>query len=173
MPAEKLKHLDLEIVLQLTMGPGKHFVRYFVASMRYVNFVAIIEQNSWTKESWTDRGDVDEARAAFASWHKDVSGVLDAVEETFIWGLFDRAPLARWSVGRVTLLGDACHPMLPFVAQGAAQAIEDGVTFTACLQKYDDIPEALAHYQTLRLPRTAHVQSLAANKRFVPFAGWS
>ena len=147
------------------MGPGKHFVRYFVASMRYVNFVAIVEQDLWTKESWTDRGDVHDARSAFAGWHKDVSGVLDAVEETFIWGLFDRAPLACWSVGRVTLLGDACHPMLPFVAQGAAQALEDGVTLTACLQKYEDIPEALAHYQTLRLPRTAHVQSLAASNK--------
>ena len=165
VPAEKLKHLDLEVVLQLTIGPGKHFVRYFVASMRYVNFVAIIEQDSWTKESWTDRGDVHEARAAFAGWHKDVSGVLDAVEETFIWGLFDRAPLARWSVGRVTLLGDACHPMLPFVGQGAAQAIEDGVTLAACLQKYDDIPEALTRYQALRLPRTAQVQALAGNNK--------
>jgi 2-polyprenyl-6-methoxyphenol hydroxylase-like FAD-dependent oxidoreductase len=165
VPAEKLKHLDLEVVLQVTMGPGKHFVRYFVASMRYVNFVALIDQDTWAKESWTDRGDVNEARAAFAGWHKDVSGVLDAVEETFIWGLFDRAPLARWSVGRVTLLGDACHPMLPFVAQGAAQAMEDGMTLSACLQKYDDIPEALARYQALRLPRTAHVQSLAANNK--------
>jgi salicylate hydroxylase len=165
VPAEKLKHLDLEVVLQVTMGPGKHFVRYFVASMRYVNFVAIIEQDAWTKESWTDRGDVNEARAAFAGWHKDVSDVLNAVEETFIWGLFDRAPLARWSVGRVTLLGNAAHPMLPFVAQGAAQAMEDGLTLSVCLQKYDDIPEALARYQALRLPRTAHVQSLAANNK--------
>ena len=165
VPAERLRHLDLEVVLQLTLGPGKHFVRYFVASMRYVNFVAIIEQDSWTKESWTDRGDVNEARAAFAGWHKDVSGVLDAVEETFIWGLFDRAPLARWSVGRVTLLGDACHPMLPFVGQGAAQAIEDGATLTACLRKHDDIPEALVRYQALRLPRTAQVQALAADNK--------
>ena len=110
------------------------------------------------EESWTDRGDADEARAAFAGWHKDVSGVLDAVEETFIWGLFDRAPLARWSMGRVTLLGDACHPMLPFVGQGAAQAIEDGVTLAACLRKYDDIPEALTRYEALRLPRTAQVR---------------
>lgn len=165
VPAEKLKHLNLEVVLQLTMGPGKHFVRYFVASMRYINFVAIIEQDSWTKESWTDHGDVNEARSAFTNWHKDVSGVLDAVEETFIWGLFDRAPLPRWSVGRVTLLGDACHPMLPFMAQGAAQAIEDGMTLATCLSKHDDIPEALARYQALRLPRTAHIQSLAtANK---------
>jgi salicylate hydroxylase len=165
VPAEKLKHLDLEVVLQITLGPGKHFVRYFVSSMRYVNFGAFIEQDSWTKESWTDHGDVNEARAAFAGWHKDVSGVLDAVEETFIWGLFDRAPLARWSVGRVTLLGDACHPMLPFVGQGAAQAIEDGVTLAACLRKYDDIPEALTRYQALRLPRTARVQALAGNNK--------
>ena len=162
VPAEKLKHLDLEVVLQISMGPGKHFVNYFVASMRYVNFVGIIEQDSWTKESWTDRGEVGEARAAFAGWHDRVRGILDAVEETFIWGLFDRAPLPRWSVGRVTLLGDACHPMLPFVAQGAAQALEDGVTLTACLRKFGEVPEALARYQALRLPRTAHVQSLAA-----------
>jgi salicylate hydroxylase len=165
VPAEKLKHLDLEVVLQLTLGPGKHFVRYFVAGMRYVNFVAIIEQDSWTKESWTDRGDVSEARAAFAGWHKDVSGVLNALEETFIWGLFDRAPLAQWSIGRVTLLGDACHPMLPFVGQGAAQAIEDGVILAACLGKYDDVPDALARYQVLRLPRTAQVQALAAGNK--------
>lgn len=164
--AEKLRHLDLvEVVLQITLGPGKHFVRYFVSSKRYVNFVAIIEQDTWTKESWTDRGDANEARAAFAGWHKDVSGVLDAVEETFIWGLFDRAPLARWSMGRVTLLGDACHPMLPFVGQGAAQAIEDGVTLAACLRKYDDIPEALTRYEALRLPRTAQVQALAGNNK--------
>ena len=165
VPAERLKHLDLKVELQITLGPGKHFVRYFVASMRSVNFVAIIEQDSWTKESWTDRGDVDEARAAFAGWHKDVSGVLDAVEETFIWGLFDRAPLARWSVGRVTLLGDACHPMLPFVGQGAAQAIEDGVTLATCLRQYDDVSEALTRYQALRLPRTAQVQALAGSNK--------
>jgi salicylate hydroxylase len=165
VPAEKVKHLDLEVALQLTLGPGKHFVRYFVAGMRYVNFVGIVEQDLWTKESWTDRGDVEDARAAFADWHKDVSGVLEAVEETFIWGLFDRAPLPRWSVGRVTLLGDACHPMLPFVGQGAAQAIEDGVTLAACLKKYDDTPEALTRYEALRLSRTARVQSLAASNK--------
>src|SRR5262249_58185438 len=112
-----------------------------------------------------DRGDVKEARAAFAGWHKAVSGVLDAVEETFIWGLFDRAPLARWLGGRVTLLGDACHPMLPFVGQGATQAIEDGVTLAGCLRKYADIPAALARYEALRLPRTAQVQALAGGNK--------
>ena len=167
VPAEKLKHLDLEVVLQLTMGPGKHFVRYFVAGMRYVNFVAIIEQDSWTRESWTDRGDPDEARAAFAGWHKDVSGVLDAVEETFIWGLFDRAPLARWSVGRVTLLGDACHPMLPFMAQGAAQAIEDAGVLAQCLAGGADIGDALRRYEQLRLPRASRIQRLSYDNNVV------
>ena len=165
VPAEKVAHLDLEVVLQITMGPGSHFVNYFVAGKRLVNFVGIVEQASWTKESWTERGDLAQARAAFAGWHKRVCGLLDAVDETFIWGLFDRAPLPRWSVGRVTLLGDACHPMLPFIGQGAAQALEDGMTLMACLRKIADIPQALARYQELRLPRTSFVQSLsAANK---------
>ena len=147
------------------MGPGSHFVNYFVAGKRLVNFVGIVEQASWTKESWTERGDLAQARAAFAGWHKQVRGLLDAVDETFIWGLFDRAPLPRWSVGRVTLLGDACHPMLPFMAQGAAQALEDGASLTACLTKIGDISAALSHYEKLRLPRTSRMQGMsAANK---------
>lgn len=162
VPAEKVAHLELEVVAQITLGPGSHFVNYFVANKRLVNFVGIIEQANWSKESWTERGDLSQARAAFAGWHKQVRGLLDAVEETFIWGLFDRAPLARWSVGLVTLLGDACHPMLPFMAQGAAQAMEDAMTLMACLRKIANIPQALAYYQELRLPRTSHVQSLAA-----------
>ncbi len=162
VPAEKVAHLNLQVVHQITMGPGRHFVNYFVAGKRLVNFVGIVEQASWTKESWTESGDIAQARAAFAGWHKQVRGLLDAVEETFVWGLFDRAPLQRWSVGRVTLLGDACHPMLPFMAQGAAQAMEDGMTLMACLRHISDIPQALARYQELRLPRTSFVQSLAA-----------
>jgi salicylate hydroxylase len=82
-----------------------------------------IEQESWLGESWTDQGDVGDALAAYAGWHPRVRSIIEAVDETFVWGLFDRAPLPRWSVGRVTLLGDACHPMLPFMAQGAAQGI--------------------------------------------------
>jgi len=165
VPAEKVAHLDLEVVLQITLGPGSHFVNYFVANSRLVNFVGVIEQANWTKESWTERGDIEQARAAFAGWHAQVRGLLDAVEETFVWGLFDRAPLQGWSVGRVTLLGDACHPMLPFMAQGAAQAMEDGITLMACLHKLDGIPEALALYERLRLPRASCVQALAANNK--------
>jgi salicylate hydroxylase len=129
-----------------------------------VNFVAQIMQDTWTKESWTDRGDVADLRAAYAGWHRQVSGILEAIDETFIWALLDRKPMPRWSVGRVTLLGDACHPMLPNMAQGSAQAIEDGATLAACLSNVGtgDVPKALHRYEVLRLPRTARVQNVAA-----------
>jgi salicylate hydroxylase len=162
VPAQRLRELELEVTAQVWMGPGRHFVHYFVSQRRLVNFVAVIEQDSWTGESWTDRGEVAVALAAFEGWHPQVRTILGSVDETFIWALFDRPPLERWSVGRITLLGDACHPMLPFMAQGAAQAIEDGATLTACLAELDpDIPSALQRYEELRLPRASRLQALS------------
>jgi salicylate hydroxylase len=168
VPAERLAHLELDVTAQIWMGPGKHFVHYFVSSRRFVNFVAVVDRDAWTRESWTERGDIAEARAAFADWHPQLGAILAAVEETFIWGLFDRAPLPRWTGPRVALLGDACHPMLPFMAQGAAQAIEDGAALAACLSRYGAarIPEALAFYERVRLPRASRLQAMSAeNKR--------
>jgi len=167
VPADRLSHFDLEVTSQIWMGPGKHFVHYYVQNRRLVNFVAVIEQDTWTRESWTDPGDVAHALAAHEGWHPQVRGILGTVDETFTWALFDRKPMAHWSVGRVTLLGDACHAMLPFMAQGAAQAIEDGATLAACLSEIgaQNAPEALRRYETLRLPRTSRVQGLSeANK---------
>jgi salicylate hydroxylase len=166
VPAERLRDLQLEVTAQVWMGPGRHFVHYFVSGRRLVNFVAIVEQDGWTRESWTARGDLAEALAAFEGWHPQVRTMLGSVDETFIWGLFDRRPLERWSAGRVTLLGDACHAMLPFMAQGAAQAIEDGATLTACLARAEtDIPAALRRYEQLRLPRASRLQAMStANK---------
>jgi len=147
------------------MGPGKHFITYYVAGKRLLNIVGIAEQNTWTGESWTDRGDVKDLRAAFIDWDPNVRAIIETVDETFIWGLFDRAPLPRWSVGRVTLLGDAAHPMLPFMAQGAAQALEDGASLTTCLSKIGDVAGAFTQYEKLRLPRTSRMQAMsAANK---------
>jgi salicylate hydroxylase len=144
------------------MGPGGHFVHYFVAGGRLVNFVAIKERETWTRESWTDHGEVADALAAFKGWHPQVGAIIGAVDETFIWALFDRTPLARWSVGRVTLLGDACHAMLPFMAQGAAQSIEDGATLAACLlQGGADVASALQRYEALRRPRTTRLQDMS------------
>lgn len=167
VPADRLAHLELPTTVQVWMGPGKHFVHYFVRGGQLVNFVAVVEQETWSSESWTDRGKVADALRAFEGWHPQVRDILGAVDDTYKWALFDRKPMAHWSVGRLTLLGDACHPMLPFVAQGASQAIEDGAALSTCLVNAgQDIAEALRRYERLRLLRTAKIQSLSEeNKR--------
>jgi salicylate hydroxylase len=167
VPGGRLAHLEIPVEAQIWMGPDKHFVHYYVRNRELLNFVAIIDQDTWTKESWTDRGDPADAIAAFEGWHPQLRGILQAVDETFIWALFERPPMPHWSIGRVTLLGDACHAMLPFMAQGAAQAIEDGVTLAACLAKggRQDVVDALTLYETLRLPRTSRVQAASSNNK--------
>jgi len=165
IPVERIKHLNVEVNAQIWMGPDKHIVIYYVAGKRLLNFVGVVEQNSWTGESWTDRGDVNDLRAAFADWDSNLRAIIETIDETFIWGLFDRAPLPRWSVDRVTLVGDAAHPMLPFMAQGAAQSLEDGVSLTTCLSKIGDIAAAFTRYEKLRLSRTSRMQAMSeANK---------
>ncbi|MEV6850018.1 FAD-dependent monooxygenase [Actinoplanes sp. NPDC051411] len=167
VPESRLRDLSIEVTMQAWLGPGRHFVNYFVGGGQLVNFVAVIEQDSWTRESWTDRGDPADVLAAFDGWHPQVRGVLEAADEAFIWALFDRAPLDHWSRGRVTLLGDSCHAMLPFMAQGAAQAIEDGATLAACLAAAGPDPAVALHrYETLRLRRATRLQAMSAdNKR--------
>jgi salicylate hydroxylase len=105
--ADRLVHLGLELRNQIWMGPGKHFVHYFVSAGTLVNFVAVTEEDSWLRESWIDRGEVPDVLAAFQGWHRQVLSIIEAADETYKWALFDRGPLARWSVGRVTLLGDS------------------------------------------------------------------
>lgn len=168
VPAERLAHLDLETTAQIFMGPGKHFVHYYVSARRLVNFVAVVERDEWTAESWTDRGKVADALAAFEGWHPQVREILGSVDETFVWALFDRSPLERWSLGRVTLLGDACHAMLPFMAQGAAQAVEDGATLAACLAAVADptaVGDALRRYERIRLPRASRLQAISGDNK--------
>jgi salicylate hydroxylase len=162
-PAERVAHLGLEVKSTNWMGPGGHFVHYFVSGGRYLNFVAVREQSDWVRESWTDHADISEVHASYQGWHPQIHAILDAVDEAFKWALFDREPLATWSKGRVTLLGDACHPMLPYMAQGAAQAIEDGATLAACIRgaSAKTIEGAINLYETLRKPRTAQIQALA------------
>jgi salicylate hydroxylase len=167
VPAERLVHLKLEMTSNIWLGPGKHFVHYFVAGGHLVNFVAVEERDTWRRESWTDRGNVADLASAFAGWHSQVREIIAGAEETFIWALFDRAPLAHWSAGPVTLLGDACHAMLPFMGQGAAQAIEDGATLAACVADMGDrsVPDVLRRYELLRSPRTTRLQQMSyANK---------
>jgi salicylate hydroxylase len=167
VPAERIAHLQLDSTTEVWMGPGRHFVHYFVSGKRLLNFVALMDADSWKRESWTDRGNIADVMAAYQGWHPQVRAIIGAADETFIWALFDRTPLPCWSVGRVTLLGDACHPMLPFMAQGAAQAIEDGATLAACLSKLGtrDIPRALKRYEAVRLPRASRLQAMSARNK--------
>jgi salicylate hydroxylase len=161
--SDRLKHLDLERTTQIWVGPGRHFVHYFVSAGKLVNFVAVTEEDSWLRESWVDRGEIPDALEAFEGWHPQVLSIIGSADETYKWALFDRSPLPRWSVGRVTLLGDSCHPMLPFMGQRAAQAIEDAATLKGCLEKLsDDIPAALRLYERLRLPRASRLQGMSA-----------
>jgi salicylate hydroxylase len=164
--ADRFPRSDMHIESQLWLGPGSHFIHYPVRSGELINFVCLIDRAAWTKESWTEPGDPADIRAVYAGWHEQVRALVATVAEIFVWGLFDREPLPRWSLGRITMLGDACHPMLPFLAQGAAQAIEDGATLAAILsQSADDVPAALIRYEKLRLPRTAAIQATARGNK--------
>ena len=165
VPVERIAGLGLELGNQSWVGPGGHFVHYFVSRGRLLNFVGWTEHDRWNREDWTDRATVARALAAFAGWHEQVRTIIAAAETCFIWALFDRDPLPRWSVGRTTLLGDACHPMYPFMGQGAAMAIEDGAALAACLRAFADPGEALRHYERRRLPRVTRLQQMSrANK---------
>jgi salicylate hydroxylase len=165
VPAERIADLGLERGNQSWLGPGGHLVHYFVSGGRLLNFVGWTEHDSWNREDWTDRATIERALAAFDGWHPQIHRIIAAADTCFIWALFDRDPLPRWSAGRVTLLGDACHPMYPFMAQGAAQAIEDGAALTALLAAGGDPVAILKRYEELRLPRVTRLQQMSrANK---------
>jgi salicylate hydroxylase len=167
VPAERIADLGLEIGSQSWVGPGAHFVHYPVSRGRLLNFVGWTEHDSWNREDWTDRATVGRALAAFEGWHPQVRRIIAAADTCFIWALFDRDPLPCWSVGRTTLLGDAGHPMYPFMGQGAAQAIEDGAALAACLVAAGnaDPTATLRRYERLRLPRVTRLQDMSrANK---------
>jgi salicylate hydroxylase len=166
VPAERVRHLDIEVASHNWMGPGGHVVHYWVSAGRFMNVVCITERGDWTNESWTEKGNVADAAARYADWHPTVRDLIAAFDETYIWALHDRLPLPQWTAGRVTLLGDACHPMLPFMAQGAAQSIEDGAALASLLVAMpDDVPAALLRYEEIRKPRATRLQQASANNR--------
>ena len=148
---------------QVWMGDGKHFMVFPVRSGRLLNYVGFVPTEDQTIESWSAIGDRDELAASFAGWDPRVVGLLEKVETCFWWGLYDRTPLASWTKGRIALLGDAAHAMLPHVGQGANQAIEDGVALAVFLEGQDssDVAEALRRYESFRRERTGIVQAEA------------
>ena len=141
---------------QVFMGPGRHLVSYPLGDgLR--NIVAVVERPDWHEEGWSIPGDPTELRAGFARFGGPVPGWLERVDQIGQWGLFRHPVAAHWQDGRRALIGDAAHPTLPFMAQGAVMAIEDAWMLAACLDATPDQPAALARYQAMRAPRVRRV----------------
>jgi len=159
-PAEVGHKIGLEPRSHSFWGPRRQFVTYYVSAGRLVNWVGNVQTDAdWREESWSARGDRDDALAEYAGWHPQVRALIENTDEVYKWALYDRPPLAEWTRGRVTLLGDAAHAMLPYLAQGAGQSIEDAYVLAAFLERHRDDPElALRSYVTLRHDRTAAMQ---------------
>jgi len=148
-------------------GPDRHIVIYYTAQDRsQLYFVTSVpEPADWvTRESWSAKGDVGELRAAYEGFHPEVRMVLEACPDCHKWAILEREPLPHWSDGRVVLLGDACHPMTPYMAQGAATSIEDAAVLARCLAavETDDIEGAFRRYEASRKPRTSRIQAISS-----------
>jgi salicylate hydroxylase len=160
VPTTKLPQGMVRPMSTVWWGPGKHFVHYYVRGGDYVNCVCVVEKAGWQVESWTEVGELSELRQDFAGWHPSVLTLINKADpaELYKWALFDRPPMPQWGKGCITLLGDACHPTLPFMAQGAAMAIEDAAVLAACLSQDQSVARAVRRYEDLRRQRTAGIQ---------------
>jgi salicylate hydroxylase len=167
IPAEQAPEEARRPVTTLWLGPGRHFVHYPVSGGREINLVTANPAGDWREESWTAEGRVEDLAAEFAGWDERVQQLIASVTETKRYAFYDREPLERWTVGRVTLLGDAAHPMMPFFAQGATQAIEDAAVVAGCLREAtrETVDEALLRYESLRKERASKVQQMSRARR--------
>lgn len=162
-PAALGREIGLETRHHSYWGPRKQFVTFYVAGGEQVNWVGNTQSDlDWEEESWSARGDAAVVRDLFSGWHPPVCALIEGTEQIFKWALFDRPPLESWTRGSVTLLGDAAHPMLPYLAQGASQSIEDAAVLAGCLEAHSGDPaRAVEAYTDRRRDRTAAVQTAA------------
>jgi 6-hydroxynicotinate 3-monooxygenase len=166
-PASLLNGRDVGGSRTKWWGIDRHIVVYYTTATRdEIYFVTSVpEPSDWvTAESWSARGDVTELREAYRGFHPDVTAVLNACPDCHKWAILEREPLPRWSDGCVALLGDACHPMTPYMAQGAATAIEDAAILARCLDSVqgEDIESAFEVYEAHRKPRTSRIQAISS-----------
>jgi salicylate hydroxylase len=147
------------------IGPGGHVVHYPLRAGKLLNFVGMGERD-WNVEGWNVRGTTDEALNDFPGWHEDVHAMIRNIDVPYKWGLALRPPMEEWSKGRVTLLGDACHPMVPLLAQGANMALEDGIVLARAIEAYGAGPDALSHYESARRERANKV--VAGSAAMIP-----
>lgn len=163
VPLERLKSILGDTIPPpsacVWVGAGKHAVTYRVSSGQIVNFVGVVEQRQWSSESWLESGDHEDALQDFMGWHPTIVELIKAADTLNKWALAERPPFEPWFSGPVALLGDACHPMLPFMAQGAAMAMEDACVLAGYLDNEADVETALPRYQQHRYSRTSAVQA--------------
>ncbi|HKS19134.1 MAG TPA: FAD-dependent monooxygenase [Bradyrhizobium sp.] len=159
VPAERLPANLMGQVMSVWMGPGRHAVCYYLRGGSLLNFVGLVETDEVSEESWTAKYPWERLKADFDGWHNDIQTIIDAADRDmcFRWSLFYRPPIAKWSSRRVTMLGDAVHATLPYLAQGAAMAIEDGAVLTRALGLADGAAEALQLYERNRIERTSRI----------------
>jgi salicylate hydroxylase len=149
------------------VGPGGHVVHYPLRAGKLLNFVGMGERNDWTGEGWNVRGTTEEVLSDFRGWHPDVHALIRNIDVPYKWALALRPAMDQWSKRRCTLVGDACHPMVPLLAQGATMALEDGVVLARCLEKYPaDHETALARYEAARRTRANNV--VAGSAEMIP-----
>ncbi len=162
VPAERVAHLDVAKVTGVWMGPNRSIVQYYIAAGRTFNWIGISRSEQPARESWLAEGRIEDALSEYSGWHDTIRTIIAATPKVLRQALYDREPLPDWRDGRVVLLGDAAHPMMPFYAQGAAQSIEDAYVLAGCLAAAPGDPvAALQRYVTLRQPRTAWMQGLS------------
>jgi len=159
VPHERIPHWPTDR-WQMWLGKGKHFLAFPVRAGKLINYVGFVPADEEMKESWSAPGDPDVLRREFAGWDPRIGSLLQQVQKTFRWALYDREPLPTWTKGRLSLLGDAAHPMLPHLGQGANQSIEDGMALATILARADrqTAPAGLLAYERLRRERVAAVQ---------------
>jgi salicylate hydroxylase len=159
VPMERIRDMVIDPPSCLQIGPGHTFTRYPVRNGELLNYVAMAERSDWQVEGWSVRAPVAEVLEEFREFAADVRRIIAATppDSCFKWALFDRDPLPTWRQGRATLLGDAAHPMLPFLGQGAVMAIEDAFVLARALELATDVEEGLRRYEDARRERTAFV----------------
>jgi salicylate hydroxylase len=159
VPTDKLPPNLMPPVMSVFMGPGAHVVCYYLRAGALLNFVGLVETDEVNEESWTSTFPWEKLKADFAGWHPDLQTIIDTTDrgQCYRWSLFFREPIDNWSTARATMLGDAVHATLPYLAQGAAMAIEDGAVLTRALAMETHIADALQLYQRNRIERTSRI----------------
>ncbi len=155
IPMEQLPEHMRQMVGSTWIGPGAHMVNYPLRGGKLMNMIGTIERDDWHEHSWRSEGSKEECKNDFSGWHDDVQTLIDCAPTLMKWAFMERPPRQTWSKGRITLLGDAAHATLPFLAQGAVMSIEDGVVLGRCLEEYEDPEVALLKYETARVERTS------------------